>query len=209
MSDPLEDRRQLLARLQLHVGLPPFARPADGTPDLLDLRRRLQDADGIDLDAEEDLDGAPDLDLVRVAGHLEREDVLRLPQGGRLLGDDGLQENRLGGLHPSTSVTVLRACSVRMTRPRLERGVGVETESVLDEEAGLFRAAFASFSFSRRSRRRALPVMPSLAIVAARSFVRCVGRSRLSRRKSWFSRSFSERTQRRAAFFVATLTLRS
>src|SRR5512143_1408063 len=116
---PFEEGRELLTFRQLHVGLLAVLGPADGLADLLDLPGHGDDADGVHLDLEEGLDGFADLDLVRVAGDVEREHVLRLAHRRRALGEDGAHEHGLQGslAHASTSMAVRSASSEKTSVP--------------------------------------------------------------------------------------------
>src|ERR1039457_21610 len=110
---PFEEGWKLLALRQLHVGLLAILGPADRLADLLDLPGHGDDADGVHLDLEEGLDGFADLDLVRVAGDVEREDVLRLAHRRGALGENGTHEHGLHRsiAHRSTSMAVRSASS--------------------------------------------------------------------------------------------------
>src|SRR5450759_749144 len=67
---------------------------------------------------------------------------------------------------------------------------------------GLLAAARERLTFCFRSRTSALPSTPSFASTPAKSFVRWLPSSSVSRRITWLPRAFSERTQRRAALAV-------
>src|SRR5262245_17301398 len=92
-SDLLEEL-DLLIGLQCHDGLLPVAATADVAAAPLLLAAHLHGLDGVHLHVEDSLDGALDLDLVRVTRHLEEVLVLRLTHHGALLGDEHLADDR-------------------------------------------------------------------------------------------------------------------
>src|SRR5271169_1585851 len=119
VSHPFEEGRKLLALRQLHVSLLAVLGPADRLADLLDLPGHGDHANRIYLDLEEGFDGSANLDLVRVPGDVEREDVLRLAHRRGALGEDGAHEHGLHRslAHASTSMAVRSASSEKTRVP--------------------------------------------------------------------------------------------
>src|SRR6266704_2670976 len=88
---PLEDLDRV-ALAELHDRLLPARAPALDVVAHLRLRRHLDDVHRHDLDAEELLDGLPDLRLVRVLVNLERV-LAVLDQAVALLRDHGREQD--------------------------------------------------------------------------------------------------------------------
>src|SRR5262245_46336894 len=99
LSLDLLEHLDLLIGLERHDGLFPVPAPA-GVPALsLDLASHLQCLNAGDFHAEDAFDRAADLELVGIARHFEEVLVACLAQGGPLLGDERLPDDRAGILH--------------------------------------------------------------------------------------------------------------
>src|SRR5688572_22581464 len=83
----LQELGQLFAFPQLYVRLLPVRPPADVASLAFHLSVRERRAHAFDLRTEQLLDGALDIDLVGVPGHLEHERAAVIADDGRLLGD--------------------------------------------------------------------------------------------------------------------------
>src|SRR5688500_20350353 len=84
----LQEFGQLLAFPQLHVRLLPVRPAADVAPLALHLSVRQRCAHAFELRAEQLLDGALDIDIVRVPGNLEHESPAVVDDEDSLTGDD-------------------------------------------------------------------------------------------------------------------------
>src|SRR5512132_767612 len=105
---PFEELDRLLARRQPYVSLLPGLPLADEAAHPLPLALAVRDADRRDLDAEELLNRAGDLDLVRVASDLEADGVRRILQACRLLGDERPPDDLLRIHHSPPRVATTR-----------------------------------------------------------------------------------------------------
>src|SRR5262245_47312800 len=105
-----DDRLLPIAALALVAALP------------LDLAAHLHGTDLVDLDGEDGLDRAPDLDLVGVAGDFEVVLVAKLAQRGALLGDERLADDAAGIPHrANTSFMRSRLSRVRSSMSQFMR----------------------------------------------------------------------------------------
>src|SRR6185295_2188213 len=146
-------------------------RAAAGEPSLpLDLPVRDARADAFDLGAEQLLDRALDLDLVRGGRHLEHDRPAVFAQQRRLLGDERAADH-VGELHASASCSFSSAPCVATTRPAAITSRAVSRALGTRVTPGMLRTDRDSFSSAATSTRTALPVMPSRFSISAAALV--------------------------------------
>src|SRR3954466_9544656 len=170
---PLQELGQLLAFPERHVRLLRVRAAADELALPLELAMRQRRAHGGDLRPEQRLDGALDVDLVRVPRHLEHQRVPLLAEDRGLLGDQWTPDDvsQFHDGYPSTSWSFSSAARVRITRRvfmtsrALMRLLGrIFTPSRLRTESDSLSSGFTSTS-------SALPSTPSVRSIAAAALV--------------------------------------
>src|SRR5437764_6383101 len=110
----LLEQLDLLIGLERDDGLLPVAAAAGPAPLPLDLAAHLHRLDGIHLHLEHRLDGAPDLDLVRRARHLEEVLLAQLAQQRAFFRDQDLADDRARIAHWANT-SVIRSSPSRVS----------------------------------------------------------------------------------------------